>query len=480
MALDLRGKCRDDEHVPGQYRAFFGSMRITIKKGLDIPIAGAPKPTVDVAGPVRSVAVLGDDHVGLKPRMMVQVGDRVSLGQPLFADKRDPEVMYTAPGSGTVAAINRGVRRVLQSVVIELDESGDEISRFADLSDSDPATVVQNDIRLALFNSGLWTAFRTRPYNKVPQSDSRPRSIFVTAIDTRPLAANPDIVVAAHREAFALGLQLIARLTEGHVYLCTGSEWNGPQGDGEQIRHVEFTGPHPAGLPGTHIHHLEPVGANRTVWHIGYQDVIAVGKLFSEGRIWVERTVALGGAGFERPRLVTTRVGANIEELTAGELKHGGAAAKVPRLISGSVLTGRTAAGPEAYLGRYHLQISAIPDEGQRRLFGWLGLLSRRYRFVGLFRRRQDHSRLLPFSTSQHGRPTALVPVDAFERVMPLNILPIPLLRALLIKDTDQAQALGCLELDTEDLALCSFVCPGKNDYGEVLRLNLEQIEREG
>jgi len=429
---------------------------------------------------VRSVAVLGGDFNGLKPKMLVQIGDRVRLGEALFTDKRDPEVMYTAPGSGTVVEINRGARRVLLSVVIELDESGSEAPEFSNLAASEPATMAPEAIRSGLLKSGLWTAFRARPYNKVPQSDSSPRSIFVTAIDTQPLAADPNVVVEAHREAFRQGLEIIAGLTEGCVYLCTGPDLGGPGGDGAQVRHVEFAGPHPAGLPGTHIHHLDPVSSDRTVWHIGHQDVIAIGKLFGEGRLRVERTVALGGAGFERPRLVTTRLGANIEELVAGELKRPEASGKPSRLISGSVLTGRTATGAEAYLGRHHLQISAIPDEAQRRLFGWLGLFDPRYSFAGRFRRRQGHSTLLPFSTSQNGRLTALVPVDAFERVVPLDILAIPMLRALLIADTDQAQALGCLELDAEDLALCSFVCPGKNDYGAVLRMNLDQIERDG
>jgi Na+-transporting NADH:ubiquinone oxidoreductase subunit A len=460
-------------------------MRIRIKKGLDISISGAPEPTVVAGGPVQSVAVLGADYIGLKPRMLVQVGDRISLGQPLFTDKRDPEVLFTAPGSGTVAAINRGARRILQSVVIELDvpgadTSGGEMSRFAGLPDAAPSTMASDEIRAALFASGLWTAFRTRPYNKVPQSDSSPHSIFITAIDTQPLAANPGIVVDAHREAFQRGLEVIARLTEGTVYLCSGPQWKGPPGDGEQIRHVEFTGPHPAGLPGTHIHHLDPVGADRTVWHIGYQDIIAIGKLFSEGHLFVERTIALGGAGFEQPRLITTRLGANIDELVADKLGPVQGGARPPRLISGSVLNGRTAAGTEAYLGRYHLQISAIPDGGQRRLFGWLGIFAGAHSFAGLLKRRQGHTKRQPFSTSRNGRPTALVPVDAFEHIVPLDILPIPLLRALLIRDTDQAQALGCLELDTEDLALCSFVCPGKIDYGAVLQVNLDQIEREG
>lgn len=450
-------------------------MRITIKKGLSLPVAGEPDQTIEAANPVRSVALLGADYVGLKPRMLVQEGDDVRLGQALFIDKRDPEVKFTSPGTGRVAAINRGARRALQSVVVELEDSTGTTAAFANIPDGDPASLQPDAIRRALFDSGMWTAFRTRPYSKVPQSDSTPRSIFVTAIDSEPLAPSPAVIVAAHTQAFGSGLQIITRLTAGPVYLCTASDWQGPTGERERIRHAVFSGPHPAGLPGTHIHHLDPVGAGRTVWHIGYQDVIAIGKLFGEGRIDLERTVALGGAGFERPRLVTTRAGANVTELSAGQLT--GAS---QRLISGSVLDGRRARGAEAFLGRYHVQVSAIAESRERRLFGWLGVRDPAYSFSGLLKRRQDRGNRRPFTSGKHGRQTALMPVEAFERIVPLDILPVPLLHALLIKDTDQAQALGCLELDPADLALCSFVCPGKIDYGAALRVNLEQIERDG
>ncbi len=455
-------------------------MRIKITNGLDIPLAGLPEPAIEAGRLVRSVAVLGADYVGLKPKMLVQEGDQVTLGQALFVDKRDPAVLFTAPGSGTVSEINRGARRVLLSVVINLDDSETDIPTYANLANTDPAVTTSEDIRSALLTSGLWTAFRTRPYSKIPLSDSQPHSIFVTAIDTQPLSADPQMVVASHQEAFLHGLQIIAQLTKGPVYLCTGIEWKAPVNGHAQLRHVEFTGPHPTGLPGTHIHFLDPVSADKTVWHIGYQDVIAIGKLFSKGRLWIERTVALGGEGFESPRVVKTRQGANINELVASELQHTKREARSPRLISGSVLNGRKVEGVQSYLGRYHVQISAIPDEGQRKLFGWLSFFSRCYSFAGLFKRQQGHAKLLSFSTVQNGRRAALIPVDAFERVMPLDILPIPMLRALLIKDTDQAQALGCLELDADDLALCSFVCPGKKDYGAILRINLDQIERNG
>ena len=452
---------------------------VNTRNGLDIPMSGAPDQKIDSGKTVRTVAVLGSDYIGLKPRMSVQAGDRVHHGETLFVDKRDPDVPYTSPGSGTVSAVNRGARRALLSVVINLDD--DEVSApdVPDLAAADIDKFDHEKMCAVLISSGLWPAFRTRPYSKVPQSDSSPRSIFVTAMDTNPLAANPATVVLGKEKYFAAGLQAISKLTEGTVFVCTGSDWAGPAIDNDKIRHVIFPGPHPAGLVGTHIHHLDPVGADRTVWHIGYQDVLSMGILFTDGRISTERTVAISGSGVEKPRLVATRLGANIDELLAGELNQDGAVSTAPRVVSGSLLDGRTATGAEAFLGRYHNQVSVVPDRGKRRLFGWFGPTNRDYTFTGLFKRRQPGGSTT-FSSASHGRPTAMMPIDAFEKIIPMDVVPTPLLRALLIKDTDQAQALGCLELAPEDLALCSFVCPGKNEYGAVLQANLDQIEREG
>ncbi|MDJ0905523.1 MAG: Na(+)-translocating NADH-quinone reductase subunit A [Woeseiaceae bacterium] len=454
-------------------------MQIKTKKGLNIPVSGIPDPSIGAGRRVRSVAVLGRDYVGLKPRMLVQEGDKVSLGDALFFDKRDPDVMYTAPGTGTVASINRGERRALLSVVVDLDPGADDAVRFPELAGGNVDSLTADKIREVLQTSGQWTAFRTRPFSRVPLSASEPRSIFVTATDTNPLAADPAAIVSAREAEFESGLAVIAKLTAGPVYLCTGEGWSATTGDADRVEHAVFSGPHPAGLVGTHIHHLDPVGIGRTVWHIGYQDVIAIGELFTSGRIGTTRIVALGGPAVDKPRLVSTRLGASTDELTAGELDRGGAGGPGPRVISGSVLSGRRASGPEAYLGRYHVQVSVIPAGGSRRLLGWLPSRSTAFSFTGLFASRHQ-SRLEDLTTGSHGNATGIVPVDAFEKIVPLDIVTVPLLRALLIKDTDQAQALGCLELDAEDLALCSFVCPGKNDYGTVLGVNLEQIEREG
>jgi len=446
-------------------------LRIKIRKGLDIPIAGTPEQVIDTGRSVKTVALLGTDYVGLKPRMLVEPGRAVGLGEPLFLDKCDPAVQFASPGTGRVVAVNRGRRRVLQSVVIELDENAASATTFDSLDAEDPAA-----IRDVLLRSGAWTGFRTRPYNRVPDSTVSPRSIFVTAIDTRPLAADPGVVIAGYAGEFRTGMNIIDCLSQAPVYLCTGPDWPGSEPAEASIRRVEFSGPHPAGLPGTHIHYLDPVAVDRSVWHIGYQDVIAIGHLFKTGRLLTERVVSVAGPGAVKPRLLRTRPGASITELLAGEV----APQRHCRLISGSVLGGFAAAGPMAFLGRYDNQISVVVEQAERRLFGWFGTGSDKYSFAGPFAAARSRGRLREFTTARNGRWAAMIPVAAFERVMPLDILPVPLLRALLVKDTEIAQALGCLELAEEDLALTSFVCPAKQDYGAALRLNLDQIEKEG
>jgi NADH:ubiquinone oxidoreductase, Na(+)-translocating, A subunit len=444
-----------------------------IKKGLDLPIAGVPEQHVSPGPDVRHVAILGDDYVGMRPAMLVQEGERVIKGQALFEDKKNPGVMFTAPASGTVAAINRGERRVLQSVVIRIE--GDEQRAFTRFDADDFATLGRDVVQAQLLESGLWTAFRTRPFSKSPVPGSVPAAIFVTAIDTNPLSADPEPIILAQRKAFDAGLTLLTRLTEGKVHVCqaSGGKLGGhPQG---QVTFNEFAGPHPAGLPGTHIHFLEPVSLAKQVWHLNYQDVIAIGKLFMTGELCAERVIALGGPQAARPRLVSTLMGADINELLTGETKEG-----ENRLISGSVLSGRHATGAQAFLGRFHLQVSMLQEGRDKELFGWVLPGADKYSVTRTTLGHFLRHKLFNFSTSTHGGERAMVPIGNYERVMPLDILATPLLRDLLAGDSDSAQALGCLELDEEDLALCTYVCPGKYEYGPVLREVLTRIEQEG
>ncbi|MHC4960312.1 MAG: Na(+)-translocating NADH-quinone reductase subunit A [Planctomycetota bacterium] len=438
-----------------------------IRKGLDLPFAGAPAESRIVSGPdVGHVALVGDDYVGMRPTMAVREGDTVKLGQVLFSDKKNAGVVHTSPGSGEVVAVRRGEKRKFLSVVVRL-EGGDEETFDIVEGAVDAATV-----RAQLVASGLWTAFRTRPFSRVPAPDATPHSIFVTAIDTNPLAADPALVLKDVESDFKRGLGLVARLVDGPVHVCKAVGASIPTGGGEQVH--EFAGPHPAGLPGTHIHLVDPVGEHRTVWHIGYQDVAAIGHLFRTGRLDPSRVVALGGPAHSNPRIVRTRLGASTDDLMAGE--HNGRV----RIISGSVLSGRAAAGAEAFLGRYHVQVTALSDEVERPFLGWLAPGFDRFSVTRAFMSRLLGKRVGPTNTAAQGDPRSIFPLGSYERVMPLDIEPTVLLKAIDVGDIERAIALGCLELDEEDLALCTVVCPGKNDFGIRLRALLTRIEREG
>ncbi|MFH7565479.1 MULTISPECIES: Na(+)-translocating NADH-quinone reductase subunit A [Oceanimonas] len=446
---------------------------ITIKKGLDLPIAGAPEQVIYDGPSIKRVATLGEEYVGMRPTMHVKVEDRVKKGQILFEDKKNPGVKFTAPAAGTVVEINRGAKRVLQSVVIAVDDSEEQIT-FKSYSSAELAKLERETVQEQLVESGMWTALRTRPFSKVPALDSAPRSIFVTAMDTNPLSANAELVIKENAQAFTDGLQVLSRLTDGQVHVCKG-EGSLPQANSANVKEHVFSGVHPAGLAGTHIHFIDPVVPGKVVWYINYQDVIAFGKLFTSGEICTDRVVALGGPVVNKPRLLRTRIGASLDELTAGELQEG-----ENRVISGSVLAGTNANGPHAYLGRYHLQVSALKEGREKELFGWLAPGSNKFSVTRAYLGHLAKGKLFDLTTTTNGSARAMVPIGNYERVMPLDVLPTLLLRDLLSGDTDSAQSLGCLELDEEDLALCTYVCPGKYDYGQVLRECLTKIELEG
>lgn len=451
-----------------------------VRRGLDLPIAGRPEQVVHDVEPPTRVGLVAADYPGLSARLEVQVGDEVARGQRLLHDKRNPDLTYTSPGSGRVVAIHRGERRALLSVEIELspDERAGRCCNdvaFDSFTGERPDALEAEAIESLLLESGLWTAFRTRPFSRVPAPGTTPHAIFVTAMDTHPLAPDVDVVLAGRREDFDAGLCAIARLSGGPTYLCTGASSRLTAPACRTFRHERFEGPHPAGTPGLHIHTLDPVRRGKVVWHIGYQDVAAIGTLLRTGRLDLSRVVALAGPGVRRPRLVRTRLGASLQDLVAGELLEG-----EQRVISGSVLGGRTAAGEaEGYLGRYHNQVTVVREGRERELFGWLRPGRDRFSVTNAFLSAFSRGRRFEFTTSTHGSARPMVPIGTYERVMPMDLEPTFLLRSLIVGDLEQAEMLGCLELDEEDLALCTFVCPGKYEYGPLLRDMLDRIYRE-
>ncbi len=454
-----------------------------LKKGLDLPIRGAPEQRVENAPAVSKVAILARDYPFMKPRMQVQVGDQIRRGQVLFEDRKTDGVRFTSPGAGTVVAINRGARRALRSVVIDLTPSEQrgkpedaDLQTFESFTGRELSELDPQAARDLLVESGLWTAIRQRPFSKVPSPNDSCRSIFVTAIDTNPLAPNPEVVLEERMDYFQRGLWALSHLTEGAIYLCRAPGAKIEPGTAPRVRVEEFRGKHPAGLVGTHIHILDPVHREKAVWYVGYQDVAAIGKLFATGRLPVDRVVALGGPVVMRPRLLRTRLGAEVEPLIDEQLFFG-----ETRVVSGSVLYGHRARGSKyGFLGRYTNQLSCLAEDHRRRFLGLMtpgwDLFSTTRAYLSGFRSRNT---TYDFTTSARGSHRAMVPIGLFERVMPLDIMPTFLLRALLMDDLERAEALGCLELDEEDLGLCSFVSPGKEDYGPHLRRNLFEIWKE-
>ncbi|MCX7082656.1 MAG: Na(+)-translocating NADH-quinone reductase subunit A [Methylococcales bacterium] len=449
-------------------------MQFIIKEGLDLPITGGPKQIIEDGNSVSTVAILGTDYVGMKPTMLVSEGESVKLGQALFTDKKNPGVLFTSPGAGVVKAIHRGEKRALLSVVIEL--KGAAKVSFDHYKESDLVNLTAEQVKENLVASGLWTTLRTRPYGKTPAIDSTPSAIFVTAIDTRPLAADPAIIIRERSNDFNNGLTVLANLTAGKLYVCKATGVDMPVANVATV--AEFSGPHPAGLPSTHIHFVDSVNINKFVWHLDYQAVIAIGALFTSGKLSVERVISLAGPTVKNPRLIRTRVGANTDDLVAGELLDD----VESRVISGSVLYGHTAADWSAFLGCYSNQVSALQEGRARELFGWIVPGKDKYSALNVYTSSVDRkdNRLFPLTTDKNGSNRAIVPVGVYESVMPMDILATPLLKALVIGDSDQAQLLGCLELDEEDVSLFTFVDPGKHDFGPVLRANLTKIEKEG
>ena len=455
------------------HRNFADMKHIQLKRGLDIPISGAPEQNVRPGTMISRVALLGDDFIGMKPTLAVEAGNRVKVGQPLFTDKNIPGVVYTSPGCGTVLSVNRGEKRRFVSLIIALE--GDECVCFLDDPGKNPQALPPEEIRATLVASGLWCSLRTRPFGRIPAIDSNPASLFITAIDSEPLAVDPQMVIARNPGDFRLGLQILRRLVTSPIHLCSaGGLTDLPEM--VDFHSWTFSGPHPAGLPSTHIHFIDPVGEKKTVWQIGYQDVMAIGHLFHTGSLQTERVVSLAGPGVRHPGLLTTRLGAFVPEICAREIDDD----RPCRLISGSVLSGRQADGLTGFLGRYHNQISVVHEDNGRSLFNWLMPGRNRFSIKPLFLSALNRSRKLPMPTALWGGRRAIFPLGTYEQVMPLDIIATSLLKSIAVQDTEKSRDLGCLELIEEDLALCSFVCPGKNDFGPMLRQLLTTIELEG
>jgi len=444
---------------------------IKLKKGLDLPIEGTPEQKIYDGSIVSKVALIGDDIVGMKPTMAVNVGDKIQVGQLIYTDKKTEGIRYTSPACGEVLEINRGERRAFQSVVIKVE--GDAHVDFETYKGKEVSSYSDKETEAFLNEAGLWASLRTRPFSKAPELGSKPSSIFVTATDTHPLAAKPEIIIKENEAAFNKGLKVLAKL--GKVNLCTAADSEYANSSVEGVTSHQFSGPHPAGLVGTHIHFIDPVSEKKTVWHTNYQEVIAIGHLFLTGKLNNTRIVSIAGPMARKPRLVKTRLGACLTDLTKEETFE----ATEIRKISGSVFGGRDASGTFGYLGRFHHQVSLLSEGREREFMGWHSPGFNKFSIKPIYVTALLKKKF-GFTTNTNGSFRSIVPTGSFEKVMPLDILPTQLCRALNTTNVEFCAQLGALELDEEDLSLCTFVDPCKNDYGPKLREKLTTIEKEG
>lgn len=456
------------------------------EKGLDLPIPGNPLQVVRGTSPCARVAVLAGDFPGMKPSMQVEEGQTVKRGQVLFEDRKAPGVRHTAPGAGRVIGIHRGEKRALQAVVIDLSDGerrgapdADEFARFESFDGADPDSLDRSKIRALLAESGLWTAIRQRPFGNVPSPDGDADALFVTAMDSHPHAPLPEVALAGRLEDFQLGMRLVARLIDGPTYLCVAEHSELAEDPPANVRVERFAGPHPAGTVGVHIHTLRPVDRKRKVWHLGYQDVAAIGSLFRTGRLDVTRVISIAGAAVTDPRLERSRIGACVSDIVASDLARAGN--REIRMISGSVLSGSRVYGEIFdYLGRYDRQVSLLEEDRENVFLGWLSPGRDLFSVTRIYLSKIFSPKRFRFTTTTYGSQRAMVPIGLFEKVMSMDLMPTFLLRALIVGDVETAERLGILELEEEDLALCTFVCPGKINYGPILRRNLETLAKEG
>lgn len=444
---------------------------LVLKKGFDIKLAGAAQKTLSSLPEPSIYAMKPTDFPGLTPKLNVKPGDKVLAGTPLFHDKLRSEILFTSPVSGKVVAINRGDRRALLEIVIE--KSGDE---FVDFGKSDPGKGTRELIKKVLLISGLWPAVRQRPYHVIANPADVPHSIFISGFDTSPLAPDYNFIMDnSSVSSFRSGVAALKKLTDGKVHLVLSGK-GGTSASFDNVPEAEisnFSGPHPAGNVGVHIHHLDPVGKGKVVWYVNLQDVLTIGRLFEEGRYNPLKIVALAGSEVTNAQYYRLKTGASISGIISGNIKPG----KV-RYISGNVLTG-TAIPAGGYLGYYDSQVTVIPEGDYAEFFGWAKPGSDKFSYYRAFLSKLFPNRKFRLDTNLHGGERAFVLTGKYEQVLPMDIFPMQLCKAILAEDIDNMENLGIYEVAEEDLALCEYICPSKTEIQAIIRKGISLMMKE-
>lgn len=446
-------------------------MLIKIKKGLDIRLKGKPELQLETLNDSGLYAIKPTDFPGLTPKLAVKVDDEVKAGSALFYNKHHQEVKFTSPVSGKVVAINRGERRRILEVVVESDGKNGSL----EFKKGDPKNLSREEIKETLLKSGLWPFIRQRPFNIIAHPEETPRAIFLSAFDSAPLAPDNEFILKGQKASLQIGINALGMLTDGkvHVGIRKGSALESVFATISGIELNEFEGPHPAGTVGVQIHHIAPINKAEIVWVIQPQDVLAIGKLFEKGILDAERIVSLAGSEVKEPKYYKTILGASVRNMVEGNVMDGNL-----RFISGNVLTGEQISR-EGFIGYYDNQVTVIPEGDHHEMFGWI--MPRLKKFstsMSYFSWIMPKKKFL-CDTNLNGGQRAFVVSGQYEKVFPMDIYPVELLKAIIIGDIDKMENLGIYEVAEEDMALCEFVCTSKTEVQTLLRDGFDMMIKE-
>ena len=445
------------------------SKTVKIRKGVDIKLKGEAEKVFATAEMSDTFAIKPPDFHGLTPKLAVKAGDEVKAGQILFYDKYNERVKFASPVSGEVAEIVRGAKRKIMEVRILADKE----TKYQEGNAQNVGSMSREQVVETLLNAGLWGFVRQRPYDIIANPDETPKSIFISAFDSAPLGVDNDFVVRGQEAEFQTGLDAVAKLTSGKVHLqvnnASSAEFTAAKG--VQVNRVD--GPHPAGLVGPQIHHIDPINKGERVWTLNIQDVITIGRYFSTGKFDASRVVAVAGSQVDKPRYVKAVMGTSIAALTNGSLKSG-----PNRIISGNVLTGEKVA-EDGYLGFYHYMVSVIPEDEEMEFFGWIAPGFNKFSLSRTFFSWLTPNKKYALGTSQQGEHRAFVMSGQYDKVFPMDVLPVYLIKAIMVGDIELMENLGIYEVAPEDFALCEFACTSKTHVQEIVRGGLDLVHKE-
>jgi len=446
---------------------------IKIKNGLNIQLTGeAHKLLSDLPSP-EVFAIKPTDFPGISPKILVKAGDEVLAGSVLFFDKNNESIKFSSPVSGEIIEIIRAEKRKLLEIKILADKK----IKYLDLNKANPEELSRDSIIEALLNSGIWPLIRQRPFGVIAKPTDIPKSIFISAFDTNPLAPDIDFIIKGeNQETFQTGLNALIKLTNGktHLNIDGSKEAASIFQNSKGVILNKFLGPHPAGNVGVQIHHIDPVNKGEVVWYVNPQDVLVIGKLFSEGRYDASRIIALTGSQVSNPKYYKTIIGSSVKSI----IGDGGLKAGENRIISGNVLSG-SQIQEDGFLGYYDTQITVIPEGHESEFMGWLAPGLEKFSMSRTFFSWINSKKKYNLNTNLHGEERPFVVTGQYEKVFPMDIYPVQLLKSILIEDIEMMEQLGIYEVVEEDFALCEFVCTSKIKSQEIIKRGIEIIQKE-